>query len=65
MRDRTVCVKPIGANHLTGYRTYGCGCPDCTAANREAVQRWRYRTGATKRKLVPLTRADVERATNG
>lgn len=60
-----ICIKPEGANHLTGYRTYGCGCDDCTEANRVAVRRWRWRTGTTKSKLVPITATDVEKAKRG
>ena len=54
----TQCTKHAGSNHLTGYRTDGCRCPDCTEANRAAMMRWRRNTGRNTRTLVPVEDAN-------
>lgn len=48
------CTKKAGSNHLTGYRTDGCRCAECRAANADAMKHWRWRTGRVKHKLVPV-----------
>lgn len=50
------CVRRQGSNHLSGYRNDGCRCVDCTRANTEAVQEWRWKTGKTKRRLTRIQR---------
>ena len=62
---RPPCTKPSTASHVTGYRTYGCRCVDCTAANTLAIRRWRYRTGRVTRKLVPVEGADSSSSPEG
>lgn len=54
----TKCIKSENANRLTGYRTQGCRCPDCTAENTAHMMKWRRKTGRNTRTLVPVEDAD-------